>query len=95
MMQRPVFFSSQPTPFLVLFQENKKSCAETKFQHSPFIITEESEKRPGAGELNKRIGDLTNPFAFFAWFAVRHQRSPKILFNREKREKREKLNMRT
>ena len=36
MMQRPVFFSSQPTPFLVLFQENKKSCAETKFQHSPF-----------------------------------------------------------
>ena len=38
MMQRPVFFSSQPTPFLVLFQENKKSCAETKFQHSPFLL---------------------------------------------------------
>lgn len=38
MMQRPVFFSSQPTPFLVLFQENKKSCAETKFQHSPFYF---------------------------------------------------------
>ena len=38
MMQRPVFFSSQPTPFLVLFQENKKSCAETKFQHSPTLF---------------------------------------------------------
>ena len=45
-------------------------------QSDSFIITEESEKRPGAGELNKRIGDLTNPFAFFAWFAVRHHRSP-------------------
>ena len=61
-------------------------------QSDSFIITEELEKRPGAGELNKRIGDLKNPFAFFAWFAVRHQRSPKIVFNREKREK---LNMRT
>ena len=46
-------------------------------QSDSFIITEKSN---------------TNPFAFFAWFAVRHQRSPKILFNREKREK---LNMRT
>lgn len=49
-------------------------------QSDSFIITEKSN---------------TNPFTFFAWFAVRHQRSPKILFNREKREKREKLNMRT
>ena len=49
-------------------------------QSDSFIITEKSN---------------TNPFAFFAWFAVRHQRSPKILFNRENREKFKQENLKS